>query len=529
MPTLVGDMERRRAWLLAQKGELAAAEQSARTSVEMETSHGQAANVASSLVALGTIVRWSGRPLDAIPVLEGAVEAAMDERDRASALTELASTLIEVQRADQGLGALARAEQIYVECDDLRGQAEVMGIRARIQRYDSHGQDAFTTYETAIELCRRIGYLHGEGVNLTNLANLQQLQGGVAEALRGYDRAAHIFDELGNSRGEAMVLANSASARHNLLGEDDQARTDATRAMGLFRAIGDRAREAQCQEILAGIAARAGNYREARRLLTEGIEALRSSGNVDLEAQHLRSLALVQLETGDLTSAEATVEEAIQLCTQTGLDDLRSDLVSIDGLIRLRAGDTQNALRTCAAAVDSVSAGANRSHLVYHRHALVAEAVGEGDDALMSALRADAVLRKTLAGLPAAEFERAVQAVPDHRAIVEMAGRFAPRTVDVSLPLAETPTGRPLEAGDLREITWTVEHPDDDRIESPIDRRRARIARLLAEAESAGTSPTTEHLADALGVSPSTVRRDLTALRDGGHAASTRGQRRRIS
>jgi DeoR/GlpR family transcriptional regulator of sugar metabolism len=82
---------------------------------------------------------------------------------------------------------------------------------------------------------------------------------------------------------------------------------------------------------------------------------------------------------------------------------------------------------------------------------------------------------------------------------------------------------------DLRPITWTIDHPDDDTVDSPIERRRQRVLRLLTEADEAGVAPSIEHLAKALEVSGATVRRDLDALREAGHRVTTRGQRPQVS
>jgi DeoR/GlpR family transcriptional regulator of sugar metabolism len=79
----------------------------------------------------------------------------------------------------------------------------------------------------------------------------------------------------------------------------------------------------------------------------------------------------------------------------------------------------------------------------------------------------------------------------------------------------------------LRPVTWTLSHPEDDRIDHPMERRRRRLLRLLTEASNAGTVPSIDLLADALEVSAATVRRDLTALRQQGQPFSTRGQSQR--
>jgi DNA-binding SARP family transcriptional activator/DNA-binding transcriptional ArsR family regulator len=529
-PELRGDVERRRAWLQAHTDDFSGAEESARRSVRIERRRGDPAAVAASLVALGTCLRWSGRPLEAVPHLEAAVEAATgDEQRRAEALAELSSTLVEVQRSAEALPHLEDARGIFRELGDLRGEAELAGIQARALRQHGDRDGATAQYERAIELCQRVGYRHGEGVNLVNLSNLHHLLGRVGDALSGYDRAAQIFAELGNLRGEAMVLANTASARHTLLGDDNRALADAARAGRHFAAIGDRAREAQCLEVMAGVAGRQGRHDEARRLLEDSLQALVGTGNRFLEGQHLRSLALLQLGLGEHDTALATLDRADRLCDEAGLDDLEVELLSIRGATLLACARGADAVATTRRAVESLTPGVERPYLVHHRHALAARAVGEQEEAGRASLEAHRLLEIALSGLHAGEREVAVERVPEHREIVAAGSRLSPHTRQVRLPAVGAPTGRPLGDGDLRRVTWTIDHPEDDRVASPIDRRRQRLLRLLIEAGDGGAVPSIDHLAEALGVSDSTVRRDLTALRQVGHRVTTRGQRLRVS
>lgn len=524
LPALHGDVARRRAWLLAQVGQLQDAEASAHRSVRFERENGDEGALSNSLVALGTIRRWSGRPLDAVAPLEEAVETANDEQHRADALTELASTLVEVQEVEPALAHLAEAAKIYERVGDLRGQAEVAGIEARMLHRHGRKAEAENHYQTAIELCQRIGYRHGEGVNLTNQANLRQLMGAIPDALDGYDRAAVIFAELGNDRGQAMVLANSASARHNLLGEDSRAHSDAQTALQLFREIGDRAREAQCEEVIAGIEVRRGNKKEARSLLRSSINDLIGSGNAVLEVQHLRSLALLDVEDGAIDDALSILDRAEEVCSLADLD-MQPELMSIRAMAYLSASDGERAIELIRAAVAGLGSDSEWPYLIHHRHALIASEQGEVDEARAAAVMADSLLRKALGGLTDADFEHAIAQVPEHRAIVHSAAELTPRTIEVLLPAANAPTGRPLDEQDLRLVNWTIEHPHDERFENEIDRRRARLRRLMEEASQCGAEPSMDHLANALSVSASTIRRDLDSLRTAGYFVRTRGQR----
>ena len=523
VPALHGDVERRRAWLRAQVGELHDAEESAIRSVEIERESSDTEGLSASLVALGTIRLWSGRPLDAIAPLTEAVESAADESERADALTELASTLVEVRDLEAARSYLATAGRIYGDLGDLRGLAEIFGIEARVLRSTGDRDMAVHKYEKAIDLCRRIGYRHGEGVNLTNLSNLHQLLGEVARSLSGYDAAARIFAELGNKRGEAMVLANSASARHTLLGEDDRARADANYAMRLFSDIGDRSGRAQCEEIIAGVESSHGRHDEARRLLRAGLEDLQEAGTTTLEVQHLRSIALLAIEDDDATTALEALDRAKVICADSRLRDLLVDLESIEAMALLSQGETKRALALIRDAEGAITAGVERPYLIHHRHAVIATAAGESTEARRAATLANSKLRETLAGLSQADMDRALQDVPVHHAITSAAAAFAPRVIDVRLPAVGAPTGRPLEEDDLRLVSWTIDHPEDT-VEDVVSGRRLRVRRLLEEARSAGAVPSIDQLADAISVSPSTIRRDLKALRAEGFPARTRGQ-----
>ena len=523
-----GDLERRRAWLLAHQGDFVGAEEAARHSVSVERRRRDRLGLAASLVALGTCLRWSGRALEAVPELEAAMAAATDDpRHLAAALTELGSTLVEVQKADEAIPHLDVAFGIFHQLDDLRGKAEVAGIQARALRQQGDQDQAIAHYELAIELSQRVGYRHGEGVNLVNMSALHHLVGRVVDALSGYDRAAAVFADLGNRRGEAMVMANAASARHTLLGDDDRALADAEQAKIVFAEIGDRGREAQCLETMAGVAARRGHHDQARRMLEESLQALAGTGYLFLEGQHLRSLALLQTHQGEYQSALATVDRALRLCVEASLEDLGAEMESIRGVILINISRVDEAYKATKDAVRRLRPGVERPYLVHYRHAVVAETAGNPAEAAAAVMEAHRLLQATLEGLSNVDRDRALKRVLEHREIVSARNRLCPQTIQVLLPEAGAPSGRRLGDDEFRPVVWTLNHPEDDRIDNQIERRRRRLLRLLTEADSAGAVPSIELLADALEVSAATVRRDLTALRQEGQPFFTRGQPRK--
>lgn len=519
------DVERRKTWHLAHSSEFKEARRMGERAVGSARESQDAASLASALISLGTTLRWSGAPLDAIAHLIEAVEVSSgDPRRRADALTELASTLVEVQRFDDVFNYLDQAVAVYEESGDLRGVAEIAGVQGRVLLQSGERDRAAERFRKAIRIDREIGYLHGEGVNLVNLSVLHQTLGRFADALPGYDQAARIFADLGNVRGEAMVLANAASGRHNLLGDDERALEDARRAMGHFVDIGDPAREAQCLEIIAGITFRQGRQDEAIALLGESLDALAGSGNMFLEGQHLRSLALMLVAHGEPDAAVGVLAKADRLCEEAGFQDLADELGSIRALALLSVGDVGEALIAARTAVEGLTEGVERPYLVHYRHALAALGAGHQDEADTAVETAYGSLRATLEGLSSDALEHAMAAVPEHADIARLAATVKPNTIEVLLPARTAPNGRRLEPGDLRQVTWTIQHPSDDAVGSAIEQRRHRLVRLLTEAEASGAVPSIANLAEALDVSESTIGRDLEALSAQGHDVATRGK-----
>jgi biotin operon repressor len=92
----------------------------------------------------------------------------------------------------------------------------------------------------------------------------------------------------------------------------------------------------------------------------------------------------------------------------------------------------------------------------------------------------------------------------------------------VQLPLHDASTGRPLYADELMPVVWTIDALDDPR--AATERRSRQIQRLAAEALEQGAVATVTALAEALGVTARTIKRDLQSIRRSGGDVTTRRQ-----
>jgi DNA-binding SARP family transcriptional activator/predicted ATPase len=535
LDTLAGDdvalqaeVARRRAWLSAHAADFDDAEVEARRAVHLHEQVNDRTGAGASLVALAAALRWSGRSADAVPTLQTAIDLLEgDVLARAEARCELGHALREMQRYDEARKQLALARSESSANGDARGEAEALGVAGVVAMEEGDMEAAERALREALERCRAIGYRHGEGVQLVNLANLCYSQDRVADALSCYDGASALFSEIANRRGEALVRANAAWVRHSALGDDDTAERDARNALEYFRGVGDRRGEAHCLDVLGSVAARAGRLDDATTLLRHGLAVLADVRDAWLELQLQRSTALVEIARGDAAAALGRLDAAITTCRATGTDEQRPGLVAARGLALLELGRAEDALTATAEAVDGLGAGAEYACAALWWHHRAVAALGDETNAAITLERAHAELVRRLDGLEPAPRRRAIDRVPEHAAIAAAHAVLHPTRLQVRLPSAEAPTGRSLREEDLVEVTWTVEAPEDVAVVDVGERRRRQLVRLLEEATAQGAAPTVDDLAEAVGSSRSTVRRDLATLRQLGSSTPTRGHRLR--
>jgi len=518
------EVARKRALLAAHTDDFDTAIRESQIAITLAEDADDGHGLAESLIVLGMSLRWSGRSDAAIPVLERAVQRATSESlSHANALAALANTLTDLQRYEEAESALHRALARFEEIGDRRGRAEALGVLAMGMMERGRSEQADAAYRGALATCRTIGYRHGEGVNLVNLANLSYFRGHIAETLNLYEQATSVFESMGNRRGLAMVRANHATVRLNVIGDVEYACSEASRALSYFSDIGDESRQAMCVDVLAVAEARRGSRKKARQMLTDSLAKVES--NQWLKAQHLVSLARLQLDDGEFPQARKTLDGAARACARAGLHDLAVEVDSLKAVAMARAGQAAKAWVLAGGVLDQMTSGVERPYLIWANHAEIAEAAGHLHEARSAMRHAYAELTRYLEGLDEPLIQSALEQVPENKRIVEAWEEHRPVIRSIELPDIEAPTGRPLGSEDLRQVAWTVHAPEDDMAATSSERRQMQIARMISEAEEQGALPTIEHLADALDVSVSTVRRDLAALRKRGAGARTRGQK----
>ncbi len=118
------------------------------------------------------------------------------------------------------------------------------------------------------------------------------------------------------------------------------------------------------------------------------------------------------------------------------------------------------------------------------------------------------------------QLQQALQSLP------EIPAALLPGQQRMLLARRGAPRGRPLRPDELVEVIWTVDEPEQREVgpaANKVTMRQSRLLRLCSEAVAQGAEPTVGDLAEALGVTPRTVDRDIAALRAAGAELVTRG------
>ena len=207
------------------------------------------------------------------------------------------------------------------------------------------------------------------------------------------------------------------------------------------------------------------------------------------------------------------------------MNDLLVGVRALAGRLTLRAGRPDEALEWATKAMREIRPGVELAHLVPLALSEVHGALGHDEEAAHHITLAHEQLTLMLSALEEGLQERSWSHIPNHRAIQTRWSALQPRREIFRLPSTSAPLGRAPRDDEYIEVSWAVHQPADERIVDRAERRRSQVVRLVDEANEAGASPTIVHLAQALGSSEATIRRDLAALRSEGYAILPRGSR----
>ncbi len=462
-------------------------------------------------------------------------------------------------RSEEAYNTAEQALLRAYETGSQGGQLEALLVLARVQWGLSQGAQALVSVEQALSLARQLDMPAA-------MARARLIQGFTLIHQGQQNEAAHCFYEVVSLAHEHELQAHRGEAWHGLSiilsnqGRLLEAEKYSQKALQTWRDLGMRSEEARVLQTLAMLYAQLGHNVEGLRLLAQAREIYTQVGtrfwlaynqycqasllqnyddsllsrSIQVASQALatfRDLKMPGWEaptltilgyslwlTGQHQAALTALRQAYRIHSEVGDMLYLPEVLLIQGLAHLGLGQKREALDCTRRALLALAQGAADQQYaasIYYAHAVVLEASGQPEEAQAYFLRGYQRLLKDAAQLqdePAREafFHRD----PITRRLMEEAYQR-----DIAPPPATQVVTRMLPAVNgarLVPVQLTVDAgPADLAIRESQGKtamRRARLARLLQEAESQGAAPTAADMAQVLNVSTRTIQRDQAFL-----------------
>ncbi|MFM9959006.1 MAG: CHAT domain-containing protein [Phycisphaerales bacterium] len=302
---------------LARLGRLPEAAEAARKACEAFDAVGQTAMSAKARVNLGIVLRMTGRAPEALRCFDDAAAGLPDDP------------------LPRGMLASNRAEALL----DL-------------DRFD----EAYASFELALELLSRAGHVHAAAVVEGNVADLLSRRGEIDAALPRFDRAVSGLEKAGAHADAARLLAEEADA---LLaaGAHEKSIRLFERALPVLKKAG-LTREVCRSLVGAGIARMlSGDRAGAESLFNQGVTTAAECGAGPLLAESRLALAELALAAGGDERARGLVRAALATTDHGPLFSVRAEATL--AMIDLHARDARAALRRVEEALAHLAGSAS--------------------------------------------------------------------------------------------------------------------------------------------------------------------------
>ncbi|MEV2231431.1 BTAD domain-containing putative transcriptional regulator [Streptomyces phaeochromogenes] len=244
---------------------------------------------------------------------------------------------------------------------------------------------ALDEYESAQNLARSSGWQHGEAASLQGIGVTVKMLGAPERALPHYRRSIAIYRDLGNSRGEAVILINMASAAH-VLGRLAEAESALLSALPLVSSAGQPLKHLHAMALvnLGLVLQKQAKLREAMAALRESFGISQDSGSAYAEAVTLEALGRVHRDAGRDERAILAYEDALTVARRAENRNCQVD--SLVGLasVELSRNHVDEAIRHLTAAREILDETGHSAGLVEMllAQAAVDHALGDMDAAL---------------------------------------------------------------------------------------------------------------------------------------------------
>ncbi len=222
---------------------------------------------------------------------------------------------------------------------------------------------------------------HGEPdmfVQMTyGLSPFWEVRGHLAESRKWCDAELALAPRLSPAM-EARAWLHDASLAWQI-GENERTKTSTTRALGLFREVGDRFHEGRCLHLESIGAGESGDFSDARLLAEEAKSIFAEVGDRRSAAIIDHNLGLWALSRGDRPGARAYLEAGLAGARDIGSDQMTGNSLVDLGVLALYEGREDDAFRLFAEGLESAGRTGWQINIAYCASGLACLAAARGD------------------------------------------------------------------------------------------------------------------------------------------------------
>jgi DNA-binding SARP family transcriptional activator len=522
-PMRLSQVRQRQARWLLNLGRFDEAVETARQALDLLKSHSRASgdetSHAQAMIVLAETILFRGtQNMDEIlGLLQSAGEMCRKsenfplEAEVHNRLAQFDHGLSSAVRRDEAQTALA----LYTRLGDRAGEASALcSLGWLCYEMGEEGEITLDYYRRAIETARAIGYRLIEARATSNLGSTLFQGGRIGHALQAYSDAITLFEQIGDTHRAVFTKLQLVRVRCLLIGHDATTRAQAESLLEYGQQSNNLWLVGYTQLMLGIMAWREKQLTAADAWLQAAAHSLPSSPQSELIRLSIdQCLALLMLDQGQAGAALELLEKVLAQTRQAGYVGLEVSLLADKGRILLASGQGEAALACTTEAMERFTPGWEMPWMIPFAHYQALHALGQVGEARAALEKAYQMLNDMLASLTPEQQAMSRTSIVEHRDILQAWQASQPRRIAVRLPSVSAPQGRSLRADEWVQVSWTIATPEDEAIPGKVERRRARLLRLLQEARAQGAAPTSENLAQALGVSLRTVAADLAALK----------------
>ncbi|MFJ9566601.1 AfsR/SARP family transcriptional regulator [Streptomyces fuscichromogenes] len=369
------DAEAARSWLAAERANLLAAEQYARSQADAAgaarlayavagfldeechwhdawtvlqnavahwTQTGEQAALCRALILLGAVHAHTGRYQEATGCGNQALRithATGDTEAEAEALRTLGTLHWHLGDHRAALVLFQKSFAITAISGDSLDRARLHNNMAVTLLFLGELDRALEHFQKSLSGFTEAGDHAALGRTFNNIGDLHMRRGDLESAQRSFVESLTFLERSGNRYDRATVRGSLADALTEL-GETDSALELYQETLTEFRSLGDRKSQADTLIGTGEAYRKAGNIEKAQRNLADALDIARLIGAAHQEIQALRRIGQTHLSTDQLDSAREHLEAALSLAERTGDADEITKTEKALTEVKLMAGHT---------------------------------------------------------------------------------------------------------------------------------------------------------------------------------------------